>query len=485
MKNEALEQIKQRFGDRATDSPFERHLYSRDMAPVPAWLVTPLFNTLPDLIVRPADADEAAEILKLAFANHIPVTPRTASSTVYFNSVPIRGGIVMDLNLIKGVAGLDASAMSVTVKAGTTWLELEQYLNPLGYATKSYPSSAPAASIGGWFSMMGYGIGSLKYGSLLSQVRAVEAVLPTGEVRRLTRETKPPLDWFAASEGTLGVITQLELEIRRSTPMKHFLIAFPDAGKMGRALEAVIHTRPVPYNVHFADDRYALAMRSLGFSSADEAAPAYTLGIDYEGSDEALRQAQDTVTLLVGADPAILLFPAEIAQREWEEKFNALRLKRGGPSVLGSEIWLPIETLPGYLSDIRKMAGRYGLDLISYGHGVTPDRATVMTMFHTDETGAVPYVLDLSLVKKIHDVGRRHGGYPYGVGLWNTPYLGRMFTPPQLNELRRRKRMLDSRGIMNPGKVYRAPFILNPFGFTVGMEVLSAVRRVAGRSGRR
>ena len=193
MKNEALEQIKQRFGDRATDSPFERHLYSRDMAPVPALLVNPLFNTLPDLIVRPADADEAAEILKLAFANHIAVTPRAAASTVYFNSVPIRGGIVMDLNLIKGVAGLDASAMTVTVKAGTTWLELDQYLNPLGYATKSFPSSAPAASIGGWFSMMGYGIGSLKYGSLLSQVRAVEAVLPTGEVRRLTRETKPPL----------------------------------------------------------------------------------------------------------------------------------------------------------------------------------------------------------------------------------------------------------------------------------------------------
>ena len=374
--------------------------------------------------------------------------------------------------------------MTVTVKAGTTWRELDQYLNPLGYATKSFPSSAPAASIGGWFSMMGYGIGSLKYGSLLSQVRAVEAVLPTGEVRRLTRETKPPLDWFAASEGTLGIITQLELEIRRSTPMKHFLIAFPDAGTMGRALEAVIHARPVPYNVHFADDRYALAMRSLGFSSAD-AAPAYTLGIDYEGSEEELQQAQDTVAALVGADPAIHLFPAEIAEREWEEKFNALRLKRGGPSVLGSEIWLPIKALSGYLSDIRKMAGRYGLDLISYGHGVTPDRATVMTMFHTDETGTIAYILDLSLVKKIHDVGRRHGGCPYGVGLWNTPYLGRIFTPPQLNELRRRKRMLDSRGIMNPGKVYRPPFILNPFNFAVGMEVLAAVRRVAGRSGRR
>jgi hypothetical protein len=60
-----------------------------------------------------------------------------------------------------------------------------------------------------------------------------------------------------------------------------------------------------------------------------------------------------------------------------------------------------------------------------------------------------------------------------------------MFTPPHLNELRQRKQMLDSRGIMNPGKVYRSPVILNPFIFTAGMEVLAAVRRVAGRSGHR
>ncbi len=482
MKNEALEQIKRRFGDRATDSPFERSLYSRDMAPVPALLVNLLFNTLPNLIVRPSDADEAAEILKLAFANHIPVTPRAGASTVYFNSVPVQGGIVMDLNLIKGVAGLDASGMTVTVKAGTTWRELDQYLNPLGFATKSYPSSAPAASIGGWFSMMGYGIGSMKYGSLLSQVRAVEAVLPTGEVRRLTRDTEPPLSWFSASEGTLGIITQLELEIRKSSPMKHFWLAFPDAGKMGRALECITHAQPVPYNVHFADDRYALAMRSLGFSPAD-ATPGYTLGIDYEGSQEELQQAQVTIAALVGVDPAVHLFPPETAEREWAEKFNALRLKRGGPSVLGSEIWLPATALSDYLSDIRKMAGRYSLDLISYGHGVTPDHATVMTIFHTDETKTMDYILDLSLVKKIHDVGCRHGGSPYGVGLWNTPYLGRIFSSPRLNELRRRKQMLDSRGIMNPGKVYRPPVVLNRLNFTAGMEVLAAVRRVAGRSG--
>ena len=483
MKSDALEQIKQRFGDRAVDSRFERSFYSRDLAPVPALLVNPLFNTMPDLVVRPADADEIAALLKLAFAGNIPVTPRAGASTAYFNSVPVQGGIVMDLNLLKGVADLDESRMTVTAGAGTTWSELDQYLNARGVALKSFPSSAPAATIGGWFCTMGYGIGSLKYGSLLSQVKAAEVVLPTGEICRLTRETEPPLAWFAASEGTLGVITQMELEIRKLSPMKHFLIAFPDAGKMGRALEAIIHASVIPYNVHFADDRCAFAMKSLGFSPAD-VAPAHTLGIDYEGSEENLRQADDIITALTAADPAAHLFSAETAEREWAEKFNALRLKRGGPSVLGAEIWLPVKALPDYLADIQKMVDRYGADFISYGHVVTPDRATVMTMFYTDETRTIAYILDLSLVKKIHDVGRCHGGWPYGVGLWNTPYLGRMFTPPQLAERKRRKRELDGRGIMNPGKGRRPPFMLNPFPFEVGMDLLAMARRATGKSRR-
>jgi len=480
MQRDALEQIKQRFGDRAVDSRFECGFYARDLAPVPALLVNPLFNTMPDLVVRPADAKEVSALLELAFAGHIPVTPRAGASTAYFNSVPVQGGIVLDLNLLKGVANLDESGMTVAAGAGTTWSELDEYLNSQGFALKSFPSSAPAATIGGWFCTMGYGIGSLKYGSLLSQVQAVEAVLPTGEIRRLTRQTDPPLDWFAASDGTLGVITRLELEIRKQTPLKHFLIAFADAAQMGHALEAILHAPAMPYNLHFADDRFARAMKSLGFLPSN-LEPAHTLGIDYEGSEEDLRQADEIMTALAASDPTARLASGETAEREWVEKFRALRLKRGGPSVLGGEIWLPVKALPAYLTEIRKMADRYGPDFISYGHAATSDRVTVMTLFHTDETRTAEYFLDLALIKKIHDVGRRHGGRPYGVGLWNTPYLGRMFTPRQRAERRQRKQALDCRGIMNPGKGYRPPFLLNPFNFEVGMALLAMARRAMGK----
>ena len=480
MNKEIVQELLDKYGDRATDSMFERSLYARDLAPVPSLLVNPLFNTLPDIIVRPANTEEIAEIMRTAYANNIPVTPRAGGSTVYFDSVPIKSGILMDLNLIKGVVGLDQDGMSVTVNAGTTWSELDEYLNNKGLAPKSFPSSAPAATIGGWFCMMGYGIGSMKYGSLLSQVKSIEVVFPDGKVQKLTRETKPALDWFVASEGTLGVITELEIEVRKLNNMKHFLLQLPDAVRMLDTMKAIISAPIVPYNMHFSDQECLKAMHALGFAPAN-IETGCIIGIDYEGSDEELKQAQEVIDSLTAANRIVNPVPEETAELEWEERFKALKLKRGGPSVLGAEVWLPIENLPAYLNDVQRMSRGYSLNLFSYGHVVTPEYATVMTTFYADETHTIKYIINLSMVKKIHDIGHKYGGHPYGVGLWNSPMVGRIHKPPQLTELRKRKQNIDSKGIMNPGKVYRSPLMLNPFNYSMGMNVLAGVRKVFGK----
>ena len=106
-----------------------------------------------------------------------------------------------------------------------------------------------------------------------------------------------------------------------------------------------------------------------------------------------------------------------------------------------------------------------------------------MTMFFADETRVFDYIMGLSLVKKIHDVGYRHGGYPYGVGLWNTPYIGRIFTGRQLAEMRARKKRLDPTGVINPGKLYRWPLLLNPLFFAAGMDCLVGIRSLTRGGG--
>ncbi|MDD3249830.1 MAG: FAD-binding oxidoreductase [Smithellaceae bacterium] len=472
--------IHEEFGDRATSSPMERELYSRDLGPVPALMVDPLFQTMADLIVRPRTTEEVATLLRRCAAEGIPVTPRAGASTVFFNAVPVRGGVVMDLNSLNGVIAVDEAAKTVTVRAATVWRDLEVYLNARGLACKSVPSSAPVATVGGWLCMMGYGIGSLKYGSLISQVRSIEIILPDGRVQRLSNTSDPSLDWFAASEGTLGVVTEVELEIRALTQMKHFLLHIPDNLIAERIISRLIDEKIRPYNMHFSDQYFVRALKDLGLSDASINEGGLLI-VDYEGPAEELSCAETIIQRLLQENPSVALMPESLTEQEWEERYKSIRIKRGGPAVLGGEMWLPVASLPAYLDDIRKMSKTYGVDLMSYGHIVSPDRATAMTLFFADETQTFRYIINLSLVKKIQDAGYRNGGSPYGVGLWNTPYLGRIFSSSWLKNLKARKQRLDPKGIMNPGKLYSAPFMLNPLNFYVGMEAFALVRRVFGK----
>jgi len=479
-KMTTLQSMQEEFGNRATSSPMECELYSRDLGPVPSLIVDPLFKTRPDLIVRPKTTEEIVNIIRRANVEGIPVTPRAGATTVFFNAIPVKGGIVIDLNELSGVVAMNEAAMTVTIKATTTWSDLEAYLNARGMACKSMPSSAPAATVGGWLCMMGYGIGSLKYGSLLSQVRSIEVVLPDGRAQRISRASNPSLDWFATSEGTLGIITEVELEIRKRTPMRHFLLHVPDMRQAQQLINDLINAKIRPYNLHFSDQPFIRAMNILGFSHVPTDSGCI-VAVDYEGPVDELMEAASIVQSTVKDHSGITLLSESLAEAEWEERFKSIRIKRGGPAVLGGEILLPVNSLAAYITDIDKMTKSYGVNFMSYGHVVSPEQATVMTMFFADETKTIRYIINLSLVKKIQDAGYRHGGCPYGVGLWNTPYLGRIYSSSQIGKLRDRKKILDPRDIMNPGKVYRPPFMLNAFNFYLGMEVLALIRRLFGK----
>jgi glycolate oxidase len=262
--------------------------------------------------------------------------------------------------------------------------------------------------------------------------------------------------------------------------MKHFLVHLPDITELVRVLSVVKDSKITPYSLHFADPQCVYTMHKLGFSP-DRIDRGCLLAIDYEGLPEQLSEVDKFIAALVRDNPNVNLLPTETAEREWAEKFMSMRLKRGGPSILGGEVWLPISELSGYWADIQNMAGKYNLDIMSYGHIVTPEYVTVMSMFFTDENRIFHYILDLSLLKKIHDIGNRHRGSPYGVGLWNTPYIGRIFQPSRLNELRKRKKKLDPKGLMNPGKIYRWPRVMNPFCFGAAMRIMSGIARLTGR----
>jgi Fe-S oxidoreductase len=202
--------------------------------------------------------------------------------------------------------------------------------------------------------------------------------------------------------------------------------------------------------------------------------------VDFEGSIEEVYQGIENVISVVrrtGGEEA----PAEIARREWEERFRALRAKRSGPSLLAAKVWLPLDQVDGFIHDVERLGRHMGVEFYNYGSIVAPNAAVAFAMYRSDETKVIEYVMSLSITKRLHDIGKRHGGHPYGVGLWNTPYLSDIFTREQIAEMRRRKAAQDPYDILNPGKLYRTLPLLPPFVFKVGLSTLSVIAALRGR----
>ena len=456
--------------DRITDDLIERRHYARDLAPVPGILVKPFFKALPDGIVRPGNVEQVAHLMQQATRLHFPVTPRAAGSTSYYNSVPVRGGIVLDVNDLRDGIDLDPMHHTVRVLPATTWFQLDDALQQQGFATKSYPSSAVSATIGGWVNTQGHGIGSLQYGSLGEQLISLQVVLPDGQVRTITRETNPPLEWFVASEGTLGIVTQVELSVRpRPIAEAHHLFAFGDLSSLGQSIQTLARAEPRPYTIFFADDGYLELLQRGGFHvpfkpTSDARS---LLLVSFQGESSQIEGGKDLLLRLSGHE-----LSADLAIEEWSLRLFHLRTKRVGPSLLAAEMWLPLNNLAPYLHDVATFAARRHQIMGNYGLVVAPDQVQITSIYPADERHTFAYLAAIGFTKQLYDLGARYGGRPYGVGLWNTAYLSRLFSREKLAELRRRKAQLDPDNIMNPGKLYAAPFPLWPITFGPGASAL-------------
>ena len=218
-----------------SDSLIVRHAYSRN--------VDPVLQGVPDVVIRPKDAQEISEILKVANQENIPVTPRGGGDCEFGGSKPIGdGGIVLDMKRMNNIVNLDEDNLIVTVEAGISWGKLNDYLCHFGLYTGCMgPGSGMTASIGGGVSHNSSGGGgSAKYGSCSEHVVSLEVVLPTGAIietgSQANRFSKVPFNrfgngpdlagLFCGDNGIMGVKTKVSLQVFPKPPFTHYKTFF-------------------------------------------------------------------------------------------------------------------------------------------------------------------------------------------------------------------------------------------------------------------
>ncbi|MFW9833737.1 MAG: FAD-binding oxidoreductase [Candidatus Thorarchaeota archaeon] len=463
---------------------FMANLYSHDIAALPG-IVNDVINPKADAVAQPTTAEVVSNLLKYCRQNSIPVVPRGHGTSGYGGALPTRGGLVLEMTRMNEIHHIDKENMTVEVGPGIIWGKLLEELEDEGVSVAAYPSSAPSSTVGGWVAAGGSGIGSTKYGGISEQVVDLEVVLPDGEIIR-TKETSEEhfkrekeqrsygsgdsfygdvsddmkynsdsTQLFIDSNGTLGVITKVVLKIIPLRHIKPTTSSFRSQNLMVGALQDILEaTRP--FYLHFITDQFYRMLNEI-----DKAPPTtgeFIISCSFEGTDDEIETEIEKVKHIVSRYSGTFE-SEEIAEHEWDERFYPMRIKRLGPSLAPSEVYVPIDNLDDYLDHMNEhfKSERFALE------GAITDKGevAVLTWFPDDERRRISFLMGWYRSLDVINIGLKHGGRAYSIGMWNAAHSRSFYGKEHYAKMADLKRKTDKKGYLNSHKVFPGPLVLS------------------------
>ncbi|MFA5375195.1 MAG: FAD-binding and (Fe-S)-binding domain-containing protein [Dehalococcoidia bacterium] len=456
MKSKQQDFLKEKFGNRACFNKTERVLYGHDISAMPS-LIKPLIgNTIPDAVVQPQTEEDLVELVRWASENRIALTPRGKASSGYGGVLPVNKGVVVDFYHMNRITKVDKEAQTATVQAGVVWEKLDRELAKQGLTLRLYPTSYPASTVGGWLAQGGAGLGSYEMGWFPDNVISARVVLPDGAIKECSGED---LNLIADAEGITGLISEVTIRLKPLEEIGIISIGCADAHGMQQVMQSIVSEKLPIWSMMFINPRMAelknkAPLREHYGHPAEERVllpAAYITTLAFRESD----RPQITAKLVSIIKPcqAEILSDA-IAQHEWKNRFKLMIVKRLGPSLVPTEVVIPLSAMGNVMTEIEKKVAqpivKEGI-IIRNSKGGQPE-VVILGFIPSDQRKfSYNFVFGLSLT--IMKIAERHGGRPYATGLYFVGKAGEVFGTERLKRLREFKTKVDPKGIMNPKKV--------------------------------
>ncbi len=454
--------------DDVTTHKAERMAYGLDAYLVPQmWLDRSLRPPGPDWIVFPESAGEICRLLKLAVRHRISVVPYGGGTGSQGGTVPLYGGMLIDLKKMNRIIRIDEESLTVTTQPGVNGQHLEWLVNKQGLTLAHYPASEYGATVGGYVAARGSGTLSTKYGKAEDMVISMEIALPSGELIRTlpvpSHACGPGLlQLFVGSEGTLGIITEITLRLDPIPEQRRWrAYLFDDIRKGLEAGRRIMTRRLRPCTMRLYDENSTqrIVKRVLGL----EVSGSYmVIGSDGDKAsvDLEMKSIHEICTDLGGED----LGP-ELGEHWWKHRYDFYfpPLNLMLPKMFGT-----VETTATYdrIYDIYMAKKRaieegfrdWGASYIGHFSHWFPWGVMVYDRFIIDKPPQDPHEalqLHTQIWGKAARTSIEYGGIlndHHGIGFklgWLMPeQYGNAW--PVLQGI---KDLLDPQGIMNPGKL--------------------------------
>ena len=453
-----LTELKAIVGEKfAFNDPDKLEAYAKDETP------DARYAHLPEAVVLPATTEEAAQVVKLANREHIPVIPRGAGTGLACGATPVTGGIVLSLERFNQIKEVNAKSMYMVVQAGVRTDEVQKAAKAAGLFYAGDPCSGDSCFIGGNLATNAGGNKAVKYGTTRHQVYGFDMVTPLGDIVHLGSRLNKNTTGYCleqlvmGSEGTLGIITEATLKLK---PLpKHvidLLAVFPDAEKAIAVVNDILRTGLTPTCVEFMDNS---AVRSVE-RYLDEKLPNSDVGnyiiIQMEAeSEEDLENKTvqlDELCNLAGAVAVLVADPAKI----WKARKMFSEATRSESQIQSYEdVVVPVELIPKASEIIGQLSKKHGLSFGMVSHaGDGNIHINVLKCSLTDaEWEEKLGAFQDDLYQLAYEMGGRLSG-EHGIGYKRKGLMQKFTHPVELDMMRRIKKALDPNLILNPGKIF-------------------------------
>ena len=422
-------------------------------------------HVLPGAVVKPLDTRLVSEIMKLASAYSIPVTPRGAGTGLAGGAVPTAGGIVLSLEKLNHILEIDKANLVAAVESGVTLASLKEALVESGL---HYPLSPGElnATIGGNICTNAGGMNAVKSGVSRQHILGLEAVMANGEIIRTGGKYVKSASGYdltqliAGSEGTLAIVTGLILKLSTKMPVREVLYApFSSLQAAIDTVPEILQLNQLPNGLEFIEkDIVDIVEKYTGKTMPYNSYPAFLMlfmeGENFDAVVEYFSKVEQ-ICKKHGAAEARMA-GSERAKRlliESREKFYIALKKFAAMEEI--DIVVPRSEIARFVARVKDISRKYGIPVVVYGHAgdgnvhLHPICSDVTEMFWKQRLPV--------LTEEIYRTGIEMGGAvsgEHGIGIAKKAFLLQQLGSEQIKILKGIKKVFDPQWILNPGKIF-------------------------------
>ncbi len=409
------------------------------------------------VLVKPETTLQVSAIMEFANKTVVPVFPRGGGTGLAGGAIPTEDGIILSLEKMRKIE-IDKGNMMAVAEAGVTLAEFNENARNAGLSFPPHPGDENA-QVGGLIATNAGGSRAVRHGVMRNHVRAIEIVLPSGEIVNLGGKVHKNnvgydlMQLIIGCEGTLGIITKATIQLYPTLGVSLTLVVpYDNRVAAISSVPKILRGAMPPLAIEYVErDLMERTAKHLGKRWPVTAGKYYLIVIVSEPNrDQALAESLRISEVCRENTP----YEVFAAESEADQQ-DILMVRSNIYTVLKPEtldildVAVPLAKLEEVIAAIENVAQRAGVTLPLFGHA---GDGNVHVHIVREQSENLEYVEPIR--NEIYDIAMKAGGVitgEHGIGKVRLETLQRFVGIQELELMKSIKKVFDPNGILNPG----------------------------------